>query len=237
MAENASPEQSSAERDQFAPSVGMRPWQFNLRHAFELITAAAVAAALAAYHGAGALVLSAGLFVSWLNTRGRLAPVQTKRHRPKFFYAAWLLLFASLFLPAVKGCNNTTIPGWRAAHACALVELDIAHHVLIQRELPEESSLSAWGQLGWFTLLNVANLLALLSPWLLWRLQRDRGARLGAALAVVAVMVWSVPLRDPEMLVGCYVWCAGFIALTASYRMGPKTFALMALLAVFMALK
>jgi hypothetical protein len=212
--------------------VAGRSWQFSLREAFWFLTAAGGAAALVRFKGWGSLVLSLGLYAAWLNVRGRLGDVQTARRRPKVFYAAWLLLAASLFLPAMRGCNNSTMKGWETAHLCAVAEAAAVERFVIKGERPQAEELPrVVKEVGWITLLNLANLLALLSPLLLWRLQREKGQWLASASAVCAVAVWTVPLKDPHVLIGCYVWCAGFLALTLPYRIGWKAFAAMLLLA------
>jgi hypothetical protein len=213
--------------------VETRGWQFSLLEAFWFLTAAGGAAALVRGKGWGAVVVVVGLFVAWLNVRGRFAEVQAGKRRAKLFWGAWGLLGASLFLPAMRGCNNSTLKGWETAHLCAAAEVGAVEKFVVQGERPPREELGrAVGELSWITLLNLANLLAVLSPVWLWRLRREKGQWLGAALAVAAVAVWIVPLKDPHVLVGCYVWCAGFLALTLPYRIGWKTFVAMLLLAM-----
>ena len=215
-------------------------WQFNLRDAFLATTATAGAAALAGYRGMGSLVLSLGLAAAWLNVRGRLTPLQTHRARPKLFYAAWLLLGVSLFLPAMKGCDNSALRGWQTAQAAVLLEADAVAElsenpgaVLQQGSHELREGLRFWTIL---TLINAANLLLLSSPLLLWRIQRGKGEWLGAAFAMAAVGPWAVPLRDP-VLIGCYVWCAAFLVVLLSYRIRAFTFfAMLALAAVYVLL-
>jgi hypothetical protein len=221
--------------DKSASADDAVPWQFSLREAFWFTTAAGGAAALVRFRGLGSLVLSLALLFAWLNVRGRLAKLQTRRARPKVFYAAWLLLGASLFLPAMKGCNNTVHRGWETASMAAKWEIGAAYEVLVKADLPSLEEAPAAIDFGVrLTLINLANLLALLSPLLLWRLQRDQGQCLGAVLAVSAVAVWATPMGS-ELLIGCYVWCAGFLALTISYRIGWRLFGVMTLLAAVFA--
>lgn len=216
------------------------PWQFSLRDVFWFTTYAAVAALLARFKSPGSLVLSLGMGTAWLNYRGRISHLQTARARPKVFWGAWLLLLASLFLPAAKGCNNQKMAGWETAVMCAQAEVSMTGELVARRSMPSGKDFAAEIlSLGRLTLLNAANVLALLSPLLLWRLQRETvpggslwGKRMGAALAVASVAVWAVPLDSSGVLIGCYVWCAGFLALTLSYRIGLRTFILMAALAV-----
>ncbi len=217
------------------PEAAMPPWQFSLREAFWFTTAAAGAAALAAVKGAGSLAMSVGLLLAWLNTRGRLAPVQTRTARPKVFYVAWALLAASLFLPAMKGCNNTVIYGWQTAYMCAATETEGIVEFVANRRAPDPPTWSELGTLAWVTLMNLANLLAVVSLFWLWRLQRGQGEWLGVALALAVIGVWAVPLQDPtNTLVGCYVWCAGFAVLLSAHRLNVRTFGVMvALAAVF----
>jgi hypothetical protein len=216
-------------------------WQFNLREAFLATTAAAGAAALAGSRGLGSLVLSLGLAAAWLNVRGRLASLQTRRARPQLFYAGWLLLGVSLFLPAMKGCNNSTLRGWQTAQAAVMLEAgavtELIEHpgaVLEQGDHDLREGARFWTII---TLINAANLSLLLTPLLLWRLQRGKGEWLGAAFALAAVSPWAVPLRDPEVLVGCYVWCAAFLVVLLSYRIRASTFyPMLALAAVYVLL-
>ncbi|MBW3596666.1 MAG: hypothetical protein KY475_05260 [Planctomycetes bacterium] len=207
-------------------------WQFSLKSAFLATAVAAGVACLVGYRGFGSLVLSAGLIAAWLNVRGRLDRLQTRKVRPKLFYAGWMLLGASLFLPAMKGCNNQPVYGWQTAYLCAVTEAEIVHELVQDSELDAERPLEQVGSFAWITAINAANLLLVLSPLLLWRLQRGQGQFLGAALAIAAVSPWALAMRDPHMFIGCYVWCASFIVLLLSCRIQTRTFCVMLAIAV-----
>lgn len=222
---------ATAACDKLAPP---RPWQFSLRGAFVLLTASSGAAALVAYRGAGSLALSIGLLWAWLNVRGAFRSVQTPRARPKVFYAAWLLLGVSLFLPAAKGCNNSYIYGWQTAYLCAAAEIETAQNLAQNRESGPEQRVELATGFAWLTMINLANLLLVLSPLLLWRLQRGQGGALSAALGVNAVAAWAVPMREPHLLIGCYVWCASFAVVLMACPLGRRTLlAMIAVAAVF----
>jgi hypothetical protein len=217
--------------EESAPAGDASHWQFSLREAFWFTTAAAGATALVRFRGPGSLVISLALYFAWLNARGRLAIFQTCRARPRVFYAAWLLLGASLFLPAMKGCNTSVHRGWETASMAAKWEVSVASEVILKCNLPPSDDwLEALGFWVRITLINLANLLALLSPLLLWRLQREKGRQFGAMLAVSAVAAWTIPMGD-GLLIGCYVWCAGFLVLTLSFPMSWRLFAAMTALA------
>ncbi len=215
------------------------PWQFSLRGLFLLMTAAAGTAAVASVWGLGSLILSTGFILATLNWRGGCAAVQTNRARPRLFYTAWLLFAASLFLPVTKGCGTDAFCGWQAALVCAGAEVDLLKDIASAcRTSPQDSepriiegagdtvsnrarrTVEAVGSALWVTLLNLANLLMLGSPWLLWRLQRGRGQRLAALLAWSTVAVWLVPLDAPPpmYLSGYYVWCLSFTLVLTTLR-------------------
>ena len=85
--------------------------------------------------------------------------------------------------------------------------------------------------LGLLLLINLANLLILLSPLLLFRLQREKGRLMGNALAISAVAVWLIPWENPEgYLIGYYVWAGSIMLLLQTWRIGWRTFCAMVIL-------
>ena len=205
------------------PKAEQRP-QYSLRDLFVAMTGVAAAFGLAAWWGPGTLPYSIGLLLALANVTGRLGFFQTKQTRPKCFYVAWGLLLVSLFLPSVQGCQED-MKGWQAALTVAQAEIEGVQSLASQET---DAPWYRWAfSLTVYSLLNLANILALLSPLLLYRLQRDRGKWMGGALAVCSVAAWSLGWT-PGFLVGYYVWCFGFAALLIGYRMSWLTFGLMA---------
>lgn len=208
--------------DRSPAGVAGRP-QFSLRDLFAATTGVAAACGLAAWQGVGTLAYSLGLLLSLFNATGRLSYFQSTTMRPKCFYLAWGLLFTSLFVPAVPGCNDD-LAGWQVAAMVATSGVQEAGK-LFDPENEQPLQQTAFSLVA-FGLLNLANTLALLSPLLLYWLQRGRGKWLGIALAVCSVVAWSVGWGE-GLLIGFYLWSAGFAILLTAYRINWGTFAVM----------
>ncbi|HET6881481.1 MAG TPA: hypothetical protein VFI31_15065, partial [Pirellulales bacterium] len=170
--------------------------QFSLKAIFAATTWAGAIAGLAVSHLAGWTTVAVGFSLAALNCTGRLAAWQTKRGQPRLFALGWMLLAASLLLPAVKGCNNESVKGWEAAMVCGSIAFD-----------PPGSA--EWPAVVWYDVLTFGNLPLVLSPLFLWRLRRGKGQLYGTLLAMSCAAMWSVAIRDADkVLVGYYVWCA-----------------------------
>jgi len=180
-----------------AQSVVSRAWQFQLWHLFGLTTIAAVAAALVARYGAGTLLTSVGLLVAWLNACGAFEHVQTGHRRPTLVWLAWSTFLASLTLPSIR-VFGPVLGFWAAWYAIFLPVEVIRRH----EELKPGLIL--------FAAINMANLLILVLPILLWPLPRKYMHPLLPVLCIVMVAPWCFSWKEP-MLVGYYVWCASFI--------------------------
>ena len=179
-----------------------RRWQFSLRGILSFTAWAACTAAFARLRGTGAAVLIVG------------------RRGGKTAYLAWALLLASLFLPAVRGCSNSSIAGWQAAGACAMAQFS----------MPDPGIEHRWVAYGYYSMLNLANLLLLLSPWALYRARRGKGQCYAAALGICAVAVWSASVDDAGgLLAGYYVWSLAVLGLLSAFPLGPRTMTLMVL--------
>lgn len=101
-------------------AIGRWRPQFGLRWLLALTAWVAAIMALAV-SSLNALVMSAiGFSVAALNCAGKLSTLQSPANHRRAVGLAWLLLLASLGLPAVRGCGNDAVPGYSAAAvACA----------------------------------------------------------------------------------------------------------------------
>lgn len=196
--------------------AGSRP-QFGLKTIFAFTAWTAAIAGLAVSQFSCWTMFAVGLSLVCLNCWGRLVACQRRSGQARCIQAGWLLLAVSLFLPAMKGCNNTSIVGWEAARA----SLDAALHP------PSEISHETGGYLL-VCLSGVANVLLAFSPLFLWRLRRGKGAYYGLLLFVAVPAMWC--FGDPaQVLIGYYVWCAGGLAILCAF---PMRWAMLPLLAI-----
>lgn len=199
----------------------VRRLQFKLRGVFALTTWASCTAALAAWRGAGVVVLSAGTTISALNACGRLAPWQFPERRSSWLVrSAWLLLGLSLCLPAARGCSNQSLAGWQTAWACAAAQV----RVLDEEQPPR------WSAFAYLSMLNLGNLLLALSPLAVWMTKRRAraGRRYAAALGLCAVAIWSLAIGDAgSLLAGYYLWSLSALALLSAFRLHAPTVAAM----------
>lgn len=197
--------------------------QFGLRWLLALTAWVAAIMALAV-SSLNALVMSAiGFSVAALNCAGKLSTLQSAANHRRAVGLAWLLLLASLGLPAVRGCGNDAVPGYSAAAvACAY-----------QVQPPVVQPLQTWAAAYVeFTWLNLANLLLILSPLFIRRIERGQGRLYGALLALACAAMWCLPIgeRPGTLLVGYYVWCLAGLCLLASIRLRWWTLLAMAVL-------
>jgi hypothetical protein len=183
--------------------VGGNPWQFRLTHLFVLTTISAVAAALASAYGPGTLVLSLGILVAWLNLCGAFQSLQRGHQKAVTLWLAWTMFLISLGLPSIK-VSGPVYGLWAAWFAYALPA-----ESLLKLE-PFRPALIV------YFFINLANVLMLLMPLIIWRQSRERGQWLGVALCVAMPSVWCVAWSPKGLLVGYFVWCASYyVALLA----------------------
>jgi hypothetical protein len=188
-------------------------WQFGLAHLFGLTTLSAIAAALVAAFGLGSLPISIGVSLAGVNYAGLLRPLQSGRPQAALLWLAWATFLISLALPSLHVFGP--VAGWEAGWAVLAMPVEAVRkgdllHV----------------QLLWFLMLDLANLLAVLLPLLVWRLRRSGGRWYAAVLCVVTISPWSVGWDTP-MLPGYYVWCLSFLLALAALPIGRKTLAAM----------
>ena len=201
------------------------PLQFTLRGMFLITTWAACTAALAAWRGAGVVVLTFGLGVSALNCQGALAPWQAPEQRARSLRRiGWLLLLFSLALPSVRGCSNSSVSGLGAAYHCAAAQFSLVDQGIEHR----------WIAYLHLTMLNLANVLMALSPLCA---RGTRPVRWGATYTMIlgpcAVSVWALPVGDARaFLPGYYLWALASAAILSSFRLTLPTFIAMALLSI-----
>lgn len=203
-------------------------WQFSLRGMLLLTTVAAVSAAIAAARGIGSLLLSLGVTLTAFNSAGYLRHLQTARWRPRWVYLGWLVFLTSMFLPAARGCGNSTSAGWEVAWICGASQVDAVVKLATQEDerdnLARQVAQAPMQTLlphVYLLVLNVSNVVMLLSPaaWLLWR--QDRGRILLGVLVVGASCGWSITWSSDDaskMEYGYYVWCAAMMLVLTAQR-------------------
>jgi hypothetical protein len=199
-----------------APGEPIAPYlQFGLRHLFGLTTLAAIATAVALHSGPGTLLTSGGLIVAWLNWCGAFHAVQSGRRQVLLLWLAWGLFLLSLALPSVKIFGD--VYGWGAAWMALVLPL----------EAIRKGNLAP--ALLWYAVMDIANIVALGIPLLIWRLNRGRGQFASGLLAAAMVGPWIV--AGPEMLTGYYVWSASFLIVLVALPVRCETLIAMIVIA------
>ena len=188
-------------------------WQFGLAHLFGLTTLSAIAAALVAAFGPGTLPISIGVSLAGISFAGLLRPLQTGRRQAVTLWLAWAAFLLSLALPSLHIFGP--VAGWEAGWFVLVAPVDAAR----KGELLHV-------QLLWLLMLDLANLLAILLPLLVWRLRRGGGEWYAAVLCVAMISPWSVGWDSP-MLPGYYVWCLSFLLALVALPIGRRTLAAM----------
>ena len=199
-------------QDNSRPSDRSSRPQFRLRTLFALTAWIAALLAIAVSGFSAWLMAAIGFSLTAMNCAGKLAAVQTPFNHGRAVSQAWLLLLASMLLPAVRGCGNEAIVGWRAAAvACA-------YQVQPPVNQPAESWVGAYIEFTW---LNLANLSMVLSPLFARRVQQGKGQVYRVGLAWAATAMWCVPIGEApnSLLAGYYVWCLAALCLLASIRL------------------
>ncbi|HEX7448851.1 MAG TPA: hypothetical protein VF306_14960 [Pirellulales bacterium] len=199
--------------------------QFNLRALFAVISWIAMLLAIAVSSLSAWLMTVLGFSVTTMNCAGKLTALQTPGNHRRAALLGWLLLLTSLALPAVRGCGNEAVPGYRAA----------AVAVLYQVHPPVDQPVETWAPAYIeFSLLNLANLLVIVAPLFIHRVQRGQGQVYRGLLAIAASAMWCMPLSEKpgSLLAGYYVWCLAPLCLLASLRLRWWALAPMAALAV-----
>lgn len=197
--------------------------QFGLRWLLALTAWVAAIMALAV-SSLNTLVMSAvGFSVAALNCAGKLSVLQSAANHRRAVGLAWLLLLASLVLPSVRGCGDDAVPGYSAAVAACMYQISPPVNQ------PVESWVAAYVEFTW---LNLANLLLILSPRFIRRVERGQGRVYGVLLALACAAMWGLPIgeRPGTLLVGYYVWCLAGLCLLASIRLRWWTLLSMAVL-------
>lgn len=197
--------------------------QFSLKALLAVTAWVASLAALAASQLAGWTMLAIGFSLSFLNCLGQLGVCQRRTAQRRLFGTGWLLLVVSLFLPAVKGCGNTTFCGWEAA--AASFELPLRLFWEPKFDSAKDNAFAC----GFYCLLAMANLLLAGSPLFLWRLTRGKGGYYGALFATASAAMWCFSIEPQMLLVGYYAWCLAGLAILCAYRMPWSVLPLMLL--------
>jgi hypothetical protein len=203
-------------------------WQFRLWHLFGLTTQAAVAAAVAGRLGLGTLVASGGIILAWLNWCGAFGWLQTSRRQAALLWLAWAMFLVSLFLPAIIVFGP--VAGWQAAWIVIGTLWEFPKGIW-EANVQSEAPITAKGVflatclIGWFVLMNLANLLAAGLPLLVWRLCRGGGRVYGALLAVAMVGPWLMSKDAHGLLVGYYVWAGSFLVALLALPIDRAAFA------------
>jgi hypothetical protein len=227
------------------PSIQSPRRQLSLKGLFLCVTYFAVSSALALRFGLGIFVTMNGVFLTWLSYRGYLWWIQTNKARPKLFGLAWLAFGASMFLPVIViGCRPPNAPppepeyGWEIAWGATHMFIESAESTRALIVEPGKQNIEQLTNtaLEWFwaAIANLPNSLLLLSPWALYRMQRDKGNWFVTAFGCAAVSSWMWSMNDgDELLIGYYVWSAAVSLPFFGKPPGWRTLLLMGLLGAF----
>jgi hypothetical protein len=211
-----------ASTDDIAPARS----QLSLQALFLCVTYFSVASLCALQWGVGVFVAATGVFLTWLGYRGYLWWLQTKQNRSRAFIVAWMLFGVSLALPAatVPGCGSsppTTNRGWELVANGVMYGMAVADDARECVVDPPSRSLERIRdtQLGLINvvLVNLPNVMMLLSPWLLYRQQRvDRG-HWSPIWGCAAVSTWTWAITQGwDMLLGYYLWMSAVLLIFLS---------------------
>jgi hypothetical protein len=199
--------------------------QFGLRGLFALITWTAAIAGLAVSRLAAWTMLAVTFSLVAVNCAGQLKMLQSGTGQARVFCLGWILLGLSLFLPAVRGCGNERIAGWKAAMICGRLAIDP----------PADRSMSKWKVALVYGWLTFGNLLLLFSPLWFWQVRHARGRVYGSLLTTTVALFCVLPIGESNPpLVGYYFWCAAGLTLSCASRPPWATMALMALAVIGM---
>lgn len=198
------------------------PLQFGVRHLLLATTVVALVAGAGSLFGPGASMLTCGALAALANASGRLRRWQSGAWPARWTWTGWLLLLASLVSPALRGCGDEAIPGWKAGAIAVSFQAESLGKVVANAGERRETLEAAPRFLAAQTFLaaiNVGNLLLLVSPLALWLWRRGRGAGLNGLLVVAAACACAFGCSDSNgFLVGYYLWCAALLAVMGAVR-------------------
>jgi hypothetical protein len=233
----------SAQNLDAAPQPATAPrTQISLQSLFLCVTYFSVASFGAVLWGTGFYVIAAGIFLTWLSYRGYLWWLHSQRNRTRAFVLSWILFGASLALPAATtpGCNKspTTNRGWEMAFGGvqyviflgeAAREFSLDPHAVSPKDI-----FQAVLSVVYVFLINLPNLMMLVSPWLFYRQQRANQSHWSElwGSAAVSTWTWSV-LQDYHMLAGYYLWMAAILLLLLCRPMRVRTMVVMGIVGAF----
>jgi hypothetical protein len=205
--------------------AGHRNFQFSLQHLFELTTLAAIAAALATTVGPGTLTTSTGIFLAWLNLHGAFESMQVGRKQTAVLGLSWTTFLVSMALPSVTIFGP--VYGFNAAWFAIVGPIE---------SLLGDEALLPIGIIV-YLVVDIANVLMLLLPLLIWRLSQGHGHWLSAALCVAMVAPWCVAWdAGGDLLFGYYLWCVSFGMALVANRIPGRVFIAMLAMAIGLAL-
>lgn len=191
-------------------------WQFSLRGL--LLTTTAVAGilgiGLATSPSVATLMVLLGL--TGLNCLGKLEPFRrSNSSRRGLFGTSWALFGLSLFLPVGQfGCNGTEQWGYQTVLMGAQSEVMIAENI-VEKGLSDDWTKDLF-VIQMISQLNLANLLLLLSPLLLWRLQQGKGEWYSALWLWALTSLPVIAIDLPKLRLGYYCWtCSQFLVVCA----------------------
>ena len=187
-------------------------WQFRLWHLFAVMTYVAVLLGVATWLGPQTLVVSLGLGLALLSHLKAFARLQNGRTQLILAGIAWVAYLVALCIPCVIGF--LTVFGWQAAwtYLWGPLAAVFTRRVSIQG--------FTW---PWLWSVNLANILQLALPLLIWRLSRGRGEVLSVLICLAMVGPWTTLIMAPDLFVGYYIWCLSFMLLVIAVPVSRAT--------------
>jgi len=166
------------------------------------MTYVAVMLGIATWQGPFTLMATSGLGLAILSHIGALRRWQQGRTQLVLVGLAWVTYLVSLCTPCTTG--PFSVFGGHAAWIYLMVP--------VAAFFGEEWNFEPKGW-PWLVSINAANLLQLILPLHLWRLNRGRGELLCSLNFLAMIGPWVTLIIATDLFVGYYIWCASFMLL------------------------
>lgn len=196
-------------------------WQFRLCHLFALMTYVAFALGITTWQGPSTLMVSLGLGVALFSHLGAFERLQQGRTQLILVGVAWVTYLVSLCAPCAVGV--VTLFGWEAAWSYLWEPVSAI--------FTQQATLRPFTW-PWLWSINLANVLQLTLPLLIWRLSRGRGEVLFVFICLAMVGPWTTLIIAPGLYVAYYIWCISFMLLVMAVQVNRATLIAMVGLAI-----